>query len=84
MKQIKGLIKEDAKAAFELICDRHEVDPSEAKGVGYLNRLIKLCSVCKLVIELDYITDHFLVSGVKELPTDITSTGEKEMDPWDN
>jgi len=54
MANIKGNIKEDEREAFELICERKGKTPDDAKGVGYLNRLTKLCSITGLSITLDY------------------------------
>ena len=48
MKDLTGNIKEDEREAFELICERTGVDPDEASGVGYMNRLAKLCGIAGL------------------------------------
>jgi hypothetical protein len=66
MNNIEGNIKEDEQEAFNLICERTGVDPDQAKGVGFFNRLIKLCSVAKLSVEFDYSGDdaRFKVTGV--------------------
>jgi hypothetical protein len=64
MKDIKGNIKEDEQAAFELICERTGTDANDAKGVGYFNRLIKLCSINKMTVTLDYETGKFIVKSV--------------------
>jgi len=63
-RNLSGNIKEDEKEAFDLICERTGVDEAQAKGVGFFNRLIKLCSVCNLKLILDYENNRFTVEGV--------------------
>ena len=75
MIDVKGNIKEDEQAAFELICERTGTDANDAKGVGFFNRLIKLCSINKMTVTLDYSTGKFIVKSVPE------SSKEEKVEP---
>jgi hypothetical protein len=80
MKEIKGNIKEDEQAAFELICERMGVDPNDAKGVGYFNRLIKLVSISGLIISFDYTQGDNGKFKVSNVPA-ATAKQEEVVDP---
>jgi hypothetical protein len=71
MKNITGNIKEDEQAAFDLVLERVGLVPDDAKGVGYLNRLMKVCSVAKLSITLDYGIGEFGSFTVSNVPESI-------------
>jgi hypothetical protein len=79
MKDISGNIKEDEQAAFELICERTDTDQAKAKGVGYFNRLLKLCSIAKLPITIDYSEDRFTVSNVPGIKAEAPVKEEKKV-----
>ena len=54
MNNISGNIKEDEQEAFNIVCERMDISPDQAKGVGFLNRIMKLCSITGLSITLNY------------------------------
>lgn len=58
---LMGDLGADEREAFEVLCNELNVDQEDAKGVGYFNRLLKLCSVARLKIIIDYKENKFNV-----------------------
>ena len=84
MKDIIGdIVKEDQQAAFELVCERTGHNPDDVKGVGYIQRIIKLCTLAKLSFTLDYSKDKFTIGNVPESAPEAETT-EEVMQEEDN
>ncbi len=73
---LSGNLSEDEKEAFEVICKDYSIDEKEAKGVGYFNRLLKLCSLVPTDIKIDYTNNSFEVT----LPAVVVKVQEEVLE----